>query len=232
MPCGIHWLPCWCSAVVLESFPAKRGNVPGGALVGGPEPEPEAEAEPAVVVAETVAPAEEPVDAPVDVPDWPAPYIRLMGPIAAFNLPEKIPGRAVEMLSFLALQDGPVPGSTVQKRLWPGKHEPSNNDVRQLAKRIRLAIGHDPDGNQLLPEARKDTGFSSHPMIRTDWHDFRELIGPDLKATPNENLVAAIRFVRGAPFEGAEAHRARGWWLWQVEASFRMTKSDLKARPV
>ena len=217
---------------MLESFPAKRGNVPGGALVGGPEPEPEAEAEPAVVVAETVAPAEEPVDAPVDVPDWPAPYIRLMGPIAAFNLPEKIPGRAVEMLSFLALQDGPVPGSTVQKRLWPGKHEPSNNDVRQLAKRIRLAIGHDPDGNQLLPEARKDTGFSSHPMIRTDWHDFRELIGPDLKATPNENLVAAIRFVRGAPFEGAEAHRARGWWLWQVEASFRMTKSDLKARPV
>ena len=32
MPCGIHWLPCWCSAVVLESFPAKRGSVPQGTL--------------------------------------------------------------------------------------------------------------------------------------------------------------------------------------------------------
>jgi len=35
MPWGFHWLPCWCSAVVLESFAAKRGSVPGGALVGG-----------------------------------------------------------------------------------------------------------------------------------------------------------------------------------------------------
>lgn len=28
MPCGLHWLPCWWSAVVLESFPAQSGNVP------------------------------------------------------------------------------------------------------------------------------------------------------------------------------------------------------------
>jgi hypothetical protein len=27
MACGFHWLPCWWSAVVLESFPAKRGKV-------------------------------------------------------------------------------------------------------------------------------------------------------------------------------------------------------------
>jgi hypothetical protein len=26
MPCGFHWLPCRWSAVVLESFPAKRGK--------------------------------------------------------------------------------------------------------------------------------------------------------------------------------------------------------------
>ena len=24
MPCGFHWLPCWRSAVGLESFPAKE----------------------------------------------------------------------------------------------------------------------------------------------------------------------------------------------------------------
>ena len=30
MPCGIHWLPCWCSAVVLESFPIDIMEMIGG----------------------------------------------------------------------------------------------------------------------------------------------------------------------------------------------------------
>jgi len=29
------WLPCWCSAVVLEPCRAKRDSIPVGALVGG-----------------------------------------------------------------------------------------------------------------------------------------------------------------------------------------------------
>ncbi|WP_025104770.1 LysM peptidoglycan-binding domain-containing protein [Microbacterium paraoxydans] len=152
---------------------------------------------------------------PSSVPDWPAPYIRLLGPVDALNIADAdaMPGRGIEFLAFLLLQNGGAPGALVQKNLWPDKLDPKNNNARQLAKQIRQALGHDPDGNPLLPEGRSNAGFTAHPMIRTDWHDFCDLIGPDLKTTSNENLVQAIKLVRGEPFAGAS--RRRGWWGWK-----------------
>jgi hypothetical protein len=88
-------------------------------------------------------------------------------------------------------------------------------------------LGSDPFGRPLLPEGRKDAGFTIHEAIRTDWSDFKELIGPDLKRTPNENLIAAIRLVRGEPFTGA--NRRRGWWGWRANIEQEMIQAILDA---
>lgn len=172
--------------------------------------------EPAVgLAAESTASApEESDDVEVEeVPDWVPPRLLILGPIGAEGLPEKIPGRAVELMTFLALQDGPVATDVITEKLYPNKFDPSNNDVKVLAKKVRAAVGRDPFGRPLLPNGKRGVGFTAHPDVVTDWHEFRELIGSDLKTTSNANLAAAIRLVRGTPFDGAAARR--GWWGWR-----------------
>ncbi len=165
--------------------------------------------------------------ADVSIPDWPAPYLRMLGPIEALNAADTLPGRGVELLAYLTLQSGATPGAQIQKAMWPDKYDPSNNNLRTLAKQVRSALGNAPDGTPLLPEGRNSVGFTSHPAIRTDWDDFRELLGADLTATSNENLVAAIRLVRGAPFTGA--NRRRGWWVWRAPIEEEMIALILDA---
>ncbi|MFT4284321.1 MAG: LysM peptidoglycan-binding domain-containing protein [Protaetiibacter sp.] len=165
--------------------------------------------------------------AEVSIPDWPAPYLRMLGPIEALNAADTLPGRGIELLAYLTLQSGATPGAQIQKAMWPDKYDPSNNNLRTLAKQVRSALGNAPDGTPLLPEGRNSVGFTSHPAIRTDWDDFRELLGTDLTATSNENLVAAIRLVRGAPFTGA--NRRRGWWVWRAPIEEEMIALILDA---
>ncbi|WP_160173265.1 AfsR/SARP family transcriptional regulator [Microbacterium sp. CH12i] len=162
------------------------------------------------------------------VPDWPAPYIRILGPVDALNVADQdaLPGRGIEFLAFLLLQNtASVPGALVQKKLWPDTFSSDNNNARQLAKQIRLVLGHDPDGKPLPPE-RSSVGFSMYPHVRTDWHDFCDLIGPDLSTTLSENLIQAIRLVRGQPFDGVS--RRRGWWAWRgpIEETMRAAILD------
>lgn len=167
--------------------------------------------------------------APVEVPGWPAPYLRLMGPLEALNLPDKadLPGRTLELLSFLHLQGEPVPGALLQKHLWPDKYDPTNNNAKVLARQVRVALGTDPDGEQLLPTGRKGVGFRVHPMINSDWADFQRLIGSNLETTPTNDLITAIRLVRGEPFDGADARR--GWWVWRTPFEAEMRAAILDA---
>lgn len=179
----------------------------------------------------SVEPATEGLDpaATVQAPEWPAPYVRLLGTIDVLNVADadSLPGRGVEMMAYLLLHNGQVPGAQLQKAFWPDKYEPSNNNARQLAKHLRNALGSDPEGHKLLPEGRNDVGFRIHPAIRSDWDDFRELIGPDLKVTPNEDLIAAIRLVRGQPL--TPARNRRGWWVWRSLLEEQMIAAVLDA---
>lgn len=167
--------------------------------------------------------------ATVQAPEWPAPYVRVLGTIDVLNVadPDGLPGRGVEMMAYLLLHNGQVPGAQLHKAFWPDKNDPTSNNARQLAKHLRNALGSDPSGHKLLPEGRNDVGFRIHPAIRSDWDDFRELIGPDLKTTPNEDLVAAIRLVRGQPLTPARSRR--GWWVWRSVLEEQMIAAVLDA---
>ncbi|CAM5534236.1 LysM peptidoglycan-binding domain-containing protein [Leifsonia shinshuensis] len=188
--------------------------------------------EPVTAVTETVLNGiDEPVGAAssnsaTEAPDWPAPYVRLLGPVDALHVAdtEGMPGRGVELMAYLLL-NAPVEGKQLQMAFWPDTTNAANNQ-RQLAKKVRLALGHTPEGDLLLPENVNHQGYTLHPAIRSDWDDFRDLIGADLRQTSNEDLIAAIKLVRGAPFAGCNTRR---WWQWISIAQEEMIASVMDA---
>lgn len=140
------------------------------------------------------------------------PYLRFLGPVeaAGVNPETPMPGRGLELLAFLLLRNGPVDGLQLQRAFWPDTPDAANNQ-RGLAKKIRVALGHNPSGELFLPENINHNGYTLHASIRSDWGDFRELVGDDPAMTGSDNLIAALRLVRGTPFAGCNTRR---WWQW------------------
>lgn len=145
-------------------------------------------------------------------PDWPAPYVRMLGSVDVLHLADsdRLPGRGAELLTYLSLS-APVNGTMLQQAFWPDTVN-AKDSQRKLVRLVRQALGADPAGVPLFPENKSQEGYQLHPAIRSDWDDFRRLIGEDLTRTSNENLVAAIKLVRGTPFAGISTRR--GWWAW------------------
>ena len=142
----------------------------------------------------------------------PTPYIRFLGPVEAVGLNprEPMPGRGVELIAFLLLRNGPVDGLQLQRAFWPDTPDAANNQ-RGLAKKVRIAFGRTGTGELLLPENVNHHGYLLHPSVRSDWDDFRALVGDNPTLTGTDNLIAALRLVRGTPFAGCNTRR---WWQW------------------
>ena len=177
----------------------------------------DADSAPAEVASTSVDVPSAAVDVPsepetVTAPDWPAPYVRMLGTVDVLHLadPDRLPGRGAELLTYLSLS-APANGTMLQQAFWPDTVN-AKDSQRKLVRLVRQALGADPDGTPLFPENKNQEGYQLHPAIGTDWHDFRRLIGDDLARTSNENLVAAIKLVRGTPFAGISTRR--GWWAW------------------
>lgn len=156
-----------------------------------------------------------------------APYLRILGPIDALNLPESadLPTRGIELLAYLHTHDGPVSGAQVQAALWPDAYDPRSNNTRTLAKQVRNLLGVSVDGDLLLPEGRRGTGFQIHPSIRSDWADLLAVVGSDPATADDVALETALRLVRGAPFTGANSRR--GWWAWRAPLEEEMMATIL-----
>jgi nucleoid-associated protein YgaU len=140
------------------------------------------------------------------------PYLRFLGPVEVEGLgpAELLPGRGVELMAYLSLRGGPVGGLQLQKAFWPDTPDAANNQ-RGLAKKVRVALGHNLSGELWLPENINHHGYLLHPAIRSDWDDFRTLVGPDPAVASTDNLIAALHLVRGTPFAGSNTRR---WWQW------------------
>ena len=152
--------------------------------------------------------------------------LRLLGPthLPGFA-PGALPGRAVELLTYLHLHPGSS-GVQVQHALWPDRFDTASGHVRTLAKRTRSALGHDHDGRPWLPEATK-AGYRLHPALTSDWSNFQRLIGPNPAQTPTSALCAAVRLVGGQPLDGIT--RRAGWWTWRGPIEETMIDAVLTA---
>lgn len=142
---------------------------------------------------------------------WSAPYLRLLGPLDILRVGDEaaMPRRGIELVAYLNL-NGPVDGRQMQMAFWPDTAQASNNQ-RQLAKKVRVALGHTLDGMPLLPENTQRHGYQLDSAIRSDWDDFRALTGNDPATAATEALVEALRLVRGQPFANCNTRR---WWHW------------------
>ena len=101
-------------------------------------------------------------------PDWPAPYVRILGPVDVLHLgePDRLPGRGFELLAFLNLS-APVNGTMLQQASWPDTVKAKDNQ-RKLVRLVRNALGAAPNGEQLFPQNKNQEGYQLHPVIRSD----------------------------------------------------------------
>ena len=102
-----------------------------------------------------------------------------------------------EIAAYLALHPG-QDHFALNEALWPGARNVTATRNTALSK-LRKWLGTAPGGTEYVPRILAD-GYRLHPSVRTDWHQWQDLLDgpPEQASTPA--LVAALRLVRGQPF--------------------------------
>ena len=165
---------------------------------------------------EAAAPAEEPVGAMATVEGLPlpAPTINVLGPVEMQHATGKVEptkkGRLLEYAAYLALNPGSSHKS-IDDAIWPNRRSEDNLNTRNTAtSKLRTWMGKNPAGEDYLPRHQAGNGYGFLPEVRADVDHWNALIsGAPLRAS-SENLEAALRLVRGRPFEGHHP-RYYGW---------------------
>jgi hypothetical protein len=151
---------------------------------------------------------------PAATPVLEAPVVRVLGSVelagtTGVELPSTHQRQATELIAFLAFNPGSR-GSDISKALWPSR-EPNLATRRSAVSRARRWLGTDTNGFEYLPRywsaddgGQADLESAGYRLrgVRTDWHTFCDLVGPDLTQAPTSDLLAALDLVRGRPFEG------------------------------
>ncbi|MFL4473131.1 LysM peptidoglycan-binding domain-containing protein [Paeniglutamicibacter sp. MACA_103] len=111
--------------------------------------------------------------------------------------------RCVGLLAYLALH----PGATTEQyneAFWPNTEvsgAKAAQNRNKLSNLTRAYLGQAEDGTMLFPHAR-DERYRLDEQVLCDWTIFTRLIGDNVQTVSLPRLVAALRLVRGAPFEG------------------------------
>lgn len=153
-----------------------------------------------------------------------APVVAIMGPLrvigAAGDAPvarstgtvsEAQTQRCAALAAFLALHPG-ASADAYSAAFWPGERADglaAAASRNKLSGQLRRYLGQAADGTLFFPRLRAD-GYRLHEAVTTDWQVFCELVGPSPVTASDAALVAALRLVRGAPFEHARP-RNIGW---------------------
>ncbi|MBN6749449.1 hypothetical protein [Micrococcus luteus] len=114
--------------------------------------------------------------------------------------------RCVALAAYLALHPG-ASAEAYHAAFWPNA-DPSgttaSSNRNKLAAQTRKYLGQEEDGTQFFPRASSD-GYRLDPRVTTDWQILRSLISNDPTTVSTPALVAAMRLVRGAPFQHAKS---------------------------
>ncbi|WP_188109354.1 LysM peptidoglycan-binding domain-containing protein [Paeniglutamicibacter gangotriensis] len=111
--------------------------------------------------------------------------------------------RCVGLLAYMALH----PGATTEQyneAFWPNTEvsgAKAAQNRNKLSNLTRAYLGQADDGTMLFPHAR-DERYRLDEQVLCDWTVFTRLIGDNIQTVSLPRLVAALRLVRGAPFEG------------------------------
>ncbi|MBL0887323.1 LysM peptidoglycan-binding domain-containing protein [Myceligenerans indicum] len=153
------------------------------------------------------------LEAPEEPQGARTPVVRVLGGVelagcAGIDLPASHQRQAMELVAFLAFNPG-ARGSDISRALWPSR-DPNLATRRSAVSRARRWLGTDAYGFEYLPRywstddgSQVDQEKAGYRLrgVTTDWDLFCELVGPDLTATPLDDLRRALELVRGVPFQ-------------------------------
>ena len=152
-----------------------------------------------------------------------APFLQVLGtvgllgargtaPISAATkkVSEPTLARCQALIAYISLNPGAT-SEQVHEAFWPNANSTgatAASSRNKLTNQARKYLGEDDEGVSYLPHAA--AGYRLDPRVRSDWDFFQELVGTNPATASTTRLVAALRLVRGAPFEGTK-DKNYGW---------------------
>lgn len=192
-----------------------------------PEPaeEEEPQEEPAAALITRLAPATEESEldqqasALLDEVAPSAPLVAMLGEMRVFGARGEAPmsrstgevstprmERCVALAAFLALRQSAT-AEAYHAAFWPNAETTgatASSNRNKLAAVTRKMLGQDEAGAHYFPRTTAGD-YRLDERVTTDWHLFTTLVGDDPTAASTPALVAAMRLVRGAPFQHAKS---------------------------
>lgn len=153
-----------------------------------------------------------------------APYVQLLGTVEVIGARGEAPvnpstakqwpsviRRGTELVAYLTLTQNAT-AESVHAAFFPGQPaagEKGNRDRAGLISKTRKWLGNADDGALFLPKIT-DVHYLLNSALRSDWDEFKSLLGDDVEATPTDKLVEALGLVKGQPLSGVPDNRY-GW---------------------
>lgn len=138
------------------------------------------------------------------------PTVRLLGPIDLVGAVGTPPSRATRQCVEYCVWLLEHPGATAVA--MADALCVAEGTRRSNMSRLRSWLGDAASGQPYLPEAYSGRIFLD-PMVTSDWHRLRLLVGSGVDRAGTAALVGALELVRGAPLADA----APGQWYWAEE---------------
>ncbi|HEY3547382.1 MAG TPA: LysM peptidoglycan-binding domain-containing protein [Propionicimonas sp.] len=148
-------------------------------------------------------------------PTEPAVTINVLGPIEIRGLPsakKSLSPLQEELLVYLALH-GPATGSDLDEALWNGQRVDPQTRASLIYRTRQRA------GEEVLPVAGRWRPLLLGDGVRTDWHQFQQLVADALTRAGDErvgDLTKALDLVRDRPFRGIEG-TAYAWADYDIQ---------------
>lgn len=169
---------------------------------------------------------EQPPAQPLLLPH-PPPRVLVLGPVDVADArgavePSKR-NRLTELAAFLALNPG-VDHAVIDAALWPAARVGHNTRNTAMSK-LRRWLGVSSSAEDYLPRYMAESGYQLSPLVRTDWHEWCDLVSQGPERATTEALEQALTLVRGRPFEGVGTRR----YAWAENAKQVMISTVVDA---
>lgn len=123
--------------------------------------------------------------------------------------------RCIEIAAYLALYPKQNPDS-LNASLWPGDPSGEYRNVRNgLLSRTRRWLGTDTKGDFWL-EYTDGGACTISTQVTTDWAVLKRILPNGPFSASDDELIAAMRLIRGRPFQGVSSQRY-GWAVTLIQ---------------
>lgn len=144
--------------------------------------------------------------------------LRLLGPVDVEGAPGEEPRTAgqahheavAELLAYIITAQEPPTAERACEALRGRSGPWTSRTLHSRLAQARLWLGEDDAGDWLVPVVGSNDPLTVSSTITNDWHDFTNQLGPTIGHKTPQELIEALRLVRGEPL-GGEPNYAYSW---------------------